>query len=412
MGNIKGLSVLLNGNFLVQLIAFMFMPVVTRLYSPDDIGLYQYLTTIALVISPFVGFSLDQAIVKKRSALELDHLFVSACFLAFISSIFFGFLFFLYIVVADVDVGYLVVPLFQSLIFLGAIYSYFQSYFMNKGEYLKYSSSGIIFSLFSNFIKVLAGFFAASSYLLLISILFGYVIALIYSVTVYGFPRFALVKLKGLVKVLSDNREFSVYFSLSQFVAILVNWHLIFISPLLANASEVGLLALAIMITKTPSHPFLSAIANFTYSEGVRSGKIGLNYMRLLFKLGVSSGFLMAIVLLLTYFYGEDIISNVFGMEWGGSSTYAFLLAIPIMTSFIFYPFIFSISNILSKQKIMFYVDSFFGLIFSVLVGCSLLFSLSLFDFVLYNSLIMSALYVVKFIVLLIGMLWHVKIEG
>ena len=74
---IRGALILSIAPFLTQLLSFIALPLITRLYSPEDFGIYSAVVSVAGVIAIFQGLGYQQAVVlpKDNSIAELIYNF-------------------------------------------------------------------------------------------------------------------------------------------------------------------------------------------------------------------------------------------------------------------------------------------------------------------------------------------------
>lgn len=82
---LKSITILISGSILGQIVNFITAPVMTRFFSPEDIGIYTYITTIAYVFSPILCLRYETAIVLEE---DEDNIFAILKF-CFISTFFF-----------------------------------------------------------------------------------------------------------------------------------------------------------------------------------------------------------------------------------------------------------------------------------------------------------------------------------
>lgn len=406
MNILRDLSYLFSGNIIVQVIAFLIMPFVTRLYSPNELGIYQYMTTLALIFSPFVGFSFDQIIVKETMHSNVARLFSSAILIAISSAAVNLVAIYFYNVGFQTDIILEIehyIFIYFILIF-GVIFSCMQSIFLRDGSYSSYSKNNIFFSLVSNLIKVLLGTERSDSISLALSLIVGYLVSFIYSARAVVNHCFCFVSFRYAFRQLVMNKEFTLHLTISRFIGIFANWHIVLVAPLFASAGEVGLLSLAIMITKTPSQPFLISLANYAYSK-CSSFRNNNDFLFFLFKLSLLGFTGLILAFIIVFFYGSEIIIVIFGNEWSNSSELALLFMFSLISAFTCYPVYFSLSNIYKKQYVILRVDIISIPSYIILVLYSVYVNLGLYDFIYYNSIVIFLVHIIKLISIIISIM-------
>ena len=85
---IKNISTLVLGSFIAQLIAFLTIPILSRLYLPEDFGVYSTFITIAGIFGLVSNFLYDRSIILPKSNANALSLFIGSIFLALIFGIF------------------------------------------------------------------------------------------------------------------------------------------------------------------------------------------------------------------------------------------------------------------------------------------------------------------------------------
>ncbi|MBD3843629.1 MAG: oligosaccharide flippase family protein, partial [Campylobacterales bacterium] len=236
----RGLSVLFSGNILVQLIAFLIMPIVTRIYAPEELGLYQFITTVALICSPFIIFSLNQAIVKEVDSEKRTKLFSVAVLIALCTSIFFSLTFLLVNSLSSLDyeISNLHFILLFLLMFLTSVFSLFQALALNENKYGTYTKLAIIQSLSSNTSKVILGLISNTSVSLLLSLFLGAMFSIFYVFKSSVRVLYVKVRLASIFYAIKKYKGFTVFFTFSAFIGIFINWYIVLVAPSFGGMKE------------------------------------------------------------------------------------------------------------------------------------------------------------------------------
>lgn len=391
----SSLGILFSANIISQIVSIAIMPIVTRLYSPDALGTYQVIITISLILSPFIRFSLDQAIIKSyQKNLSLFHASTKIAFLFSILWAIIGSLYLYFFTNLHSLNTYLLLFL---LMYLGSIFALSQALLLQQLSYKEYSKNNIKYSIYSNGLKVAFGTFHRSSITLLLSLILAYT-SILWRSGIFSKIFSSKPSLISPFKTLKKHKDFTIYRTGSAFIDILTNWHIVLIAPLIASTQEIGLLALAIMMTKTPSYPFLQSICSFNYSQGTNKRKIDKELLLTITKTSIF-GFVCAIFVIAIFnIWGIKLVTMVFGNNWEGVENYVIILLLPIAISFGLTPFTYSISNLLNKQKNMLVLDSITLIFFALLAVVSISLNFNLYYFLLFNSLLSITSIIMKFL--------------
>jgi len=158
---LRNSTTLVVGTFISQLLTFLFLPFIAKLYSPDQIGLHASLLSISLVLSIFFTLQYHHAILIPKNDRNVDGLarlsiYISIIFLFISIPIFFlmkenldeiSF-------IKKLDGIILWAPFFAFLLALNQI---FINWFSKKRRFQIISSNNILISFFNNTVGVLLG---------------------------------------------------------------------------------------------------------------------------------------------------------------------------------------------------------------------------------------------------------------
>lgn len=362
---------LASASMLAQIISFGIMPVITRLHTPDSLGKYQFFTTLALVLTPFISGSLTYAIKSSTSNhralinLKLAIQFSLICLIAL-----FLLLPFLVLVLLNSTMDWFVLylPLLFIFAYLSANFQFAMSFLTNNRDYGVQSTYTITKSGISNLLKLGFSLLSKSGFSLVWPLVITEIFQLI-RVMRFNYKRIFkfLLKFKWLSfkRSLSEARIYPTYVTMATVLGILMNWFPILITGALYGPEYAGLLGLAFMVVNTPVYPFISALQNVCFGELARE------QTRNKFITVYRKSMIIAIVpcvfgLFILGYYGEELFAIIFGEKWRVSGVYAFICFIPISFSFVLSPVYSSLNHFFSFQKVFFWIN-----IISLLIGAS-----------------------------------------
>lgn len=154
----KNVITLFTGQLTVQVISFLVGFVVTRLYLPEQIGVYSMFIATTTILSMFSTGRYDTAIVVEKEEGKIKSLWLLSLTISFTFNflLFLGFYFFshtiiIFFKVDKLDKWILLIPL---AVFINAIYSATQYYFNRYMQYGKINTSDILKSVLNSIFSV------------------------------------------------------------------------------------------------------------------------------------------------------------------------------------------------------------------------------------------------------------------
>lgn len=172
-----------SGTIIAQAINVLIQPILTRIVSPDALGIYTYIISLATMIIPVASLKLDMLIVSEKDDNEAQYITDVSIFLCFIISL-------LYVIV--ISVGYflpsinafnrygLVIYFVPLIVLTNGIRFLFISYNNRYREYKLIASIGIIREGAKGVLQILSGFFRFGA----LGQIVGYAIAPIFGLSV------------------------------------------------------------------------------------------------------------------------------------------------------------------------------------------------------------------------------------
>lgn len=340
---VKNVATLVAGTSVAQLIPILISPILTRIYSPEDFGLYATIVAISSVCAISSCLRYEYAIVQeknKESAISLVKLSLYICFifsfLIFISILFFqdsitnffnldnlkNIIFFVPIIVLSLG-------LFKTLNFWNtrtenyeniSLSTIYQSVSVGAGQiFLKFSQFGLIFGyLFGHIIGVLS--------LLLRTLkndkeLFSYK-------TDYLQLKHVALKYKKF-PILSSPAAIADSLSVQLPILLIVKSF---------SSSVAGFYSLTYRVLNLPATFLSQGIAQPLLRQITKMDEG--TYEQVIFILKVFLALLIIITpfTLIIWFYAEDLFSFVFGSEWAKAGMYAKIIIFAVAIKFVVSP--------------------------------------------------------------------------
>jgi O-antigen/teichoic acid export membrane protein len=348
---------LVSGSIVAQILGILLIPIITRIYSPDDFGVYQLFLSISGILVAFSCLSYQLAIMLPKEDEDSANL-VALCFiLVTIISIVSGSFFIIFsdwigqILNTPEISGYLIfLPLivFLNGIFLGITY-----WLTRRKRFGINATAQIVNSFSSKVVQIAVGLYSASS----TGLIAGSIVSAIASLAVVfkqikdDLPIFRKVTLKNIRSLAIRYKRFPMFTSWSTGANTISTQ----IAPLLLayyfSPEVVGYYAIASMVVFLPMGIIGSATSQVFFQKACdeknRTGSV-TNIVREIQPRLISIGMFPMFVLMIM---GADLFSFVLGSQWSVSGQYAAILAPWLLFVFIASPLT-TIFAVLEKQTL------------------------------------------------------------
>ena len=346
---------LVSGSIIAQILGILLIPVITRIYSPDDFGVYQLFLSISGILIAFSCLSYQLSIMLPKEDEDAANI-VALCFiLVTIISIVSGSFFIIFsdwigqILNTPEISGYLIfLPLivFLNGIFLGITY-----WLTRRKRFGINATAQIVNSFSSKVVQIAVGLYSASSTGLIAgSIVSAFAsLAVVFKQIKDDLPIFRKVTLKNIRSLAIRYKRFPMFTSWSTGANTISTQ----IAPLLLayyfSPEVVGYYAIASMVVFLPMGIIGSATSQVFFQKACdeknRTGSV-TNIVREIQPRLISIGMFPMFVLMIM---GADLFSFVLGSQWSVSGQYAAILAPWLLFVFIASPLT-TIFAVLEKQ--------------------------------------------------------------
>jgi O-antigen/teichoic acid export membrane protein len=403
---IKQVSGLAGGTALAQAINLLSLPILTRLYSPSDFGVYALLGMAAAIAGVFVSFRYEIAILAVDTMEEAVDCVYLVMWLSLIGSsiILIGYLVFSALMpMIGSNSTALIVSIFFVLIFSANIQALY--YLNNRKMQYKYMTKGRVYSALAfSLLSISYGYLYRSYEGLLIGSVAGAFINFIYLyIRTEGINYSAMFKSYGRVKeVAIKNIRFPKYLVPSSILdRFSSQFHVAVFSRYFGDAFT-GALYLHAKVVSVPISLVGSAIGDVfkrNASEQLRSN----GQCRVLFvKTAVTLFLLVLVPSVILMLFAPEIYVFVFGEEWALAGEFSQILAPVFALGFVVSP-LSSLIYLESNQKYDLYLQLF--LVVMLLVGISY----AVINNSAYQALYAyAAAYIFKYLIE-VAICWHIS---
>ena len=363
----RNILTLLKGSVLAQSLPILCMPLLTRLYSPDDFGIFSLYSSLILSLAAIVGFRYEYGILLPKSDTIAWRLLVLSAKITLTTSILAGIIFFLF----SSQIGNLLknpaltpwlVLLGINLLIIG-ITQLITFWFNRTKQYGLMANQRVIQSISSNGAQIALGLgfhFGVSG--LIVGNLFGQLITLIYSLRKAFVDKHLNTKklLKIEQKLLVHFKNLPLYNAPTALIdALRLNGINVLLSAFF-TVSSLGQFALAWRLLQSPISLINGALSQVYYQHFTQLP----NKERHLFLCKcIKKSFMLGILpFTLLYLNSEWLFIILFGVEWKQAGQICSILVPWLFLNFITSP-ISSIYVVLKQEKTLLIFSIFYMLI-------------------------------------------------
>lgn len=359
-GNVfRGMLTLVMGAGLARIVGLASIPILTRLYSPEDYGVLAIYTSIVAVLVPILTLRYVTAIPLPKTDAMAFNLFMLCAKLILVGTLlislvlgFFG----------ETVLGWFSMQEFAHLWWLIAIgvlgtatYELFSLWATRKKDYKIIAKTQFTQSLTGNAVKIGLGLLSLKPLGLVIGQLIaqsggvGSLFKNAYQDFKKLYPNLSAKKQKFVAKYYQDFPWFRLP---SQFLMVLSIQAPILMMSALYDKESTGQLGLAIMALSLPVSLIGSAMSKAYYAEIASLGKHNIKRIKeLTFSVQKKLFIVGAPFSLLVYLFSETLFKLIFGDDWSEAGKFASILAPFILFQFTSSPLM-EVVNILGSQII------------------------------------------------------------
>lgn len=327
----KAISQLTVGSLLAQLITVLVSPISTRLYSPEQLGVYTLIITVSAMFGPVLAGKYDMAIVSAEDDKEVNNLIIGSVLfsLIFVGFISIGFYFYLNSKPEILEeVGNFAYLLIFILLLTGAIN--ILNYYNNRyKDYKLISSVYVIRTSFQNLGLVLFGLLRFGAIGLLLSQLLGSLAGLKkQSKSLYDNRSiFKEVNLKDIKKTLVKYRKQPLYAMPAHFINSASYSILNFFITGLFGLSSFGYYSMSYRILGLPLSLVSMNVSKVFFQRASDEKHNKGTYNKTLIEITLFLLCLSIPMVLILVFLAPKLFEIVFGDGWYVAGRYAQLLA-------------------------------------------------------------------------------------
>lgn len=323
----KSIVLLASGSFIAQAITALSMPILTRLFSPEQLGVYTYVISSAAIFMSIINGRYDVSIVTEKDEKKIFPLvklcLLLGCTMAIIGSFFFAIYFFC------TDKGVWMAGYIFLILLSYALVDVFTAYNNRNKEYKIISAVYVIRTAAQNGLAILAGFLINSVHCLCLPYSLGLFLGLQKQVMpIKSHLKEILCIPYSCIKKVALEHKKQPLFSAPALLANSLSYSLITIFlESLYGMENVGLYSVSVRLLGLPlaiigvnvSRVFVEQASK----EYNNNGSFQYAFKRT-FVLLLTVSIIMVIVL---HFCATPICTLVFGKEWADAGVFIKILA-------------------------------------------------------------------------------------
>ncbi|PMP00971.1 hypothetical protein BCS95_15095 [Vibrio breoganii] len=357
----KNIAKLMLGTAFGKVVAFIAIPIITRLYNPSDFGILASFTSLVTILAGISTFRYCVALPLPRVDKTAYYLLNGCIAILLINTIS---LYILLIFQGDnimklmgmeeIENYVLLIPISVGLL---GFYEVLVNFFIRKRNYSLIAKVTLFQSIFGNLVKILLGLiFNGPLGLITGQLLSQFGGGIIYIKVEYKniIKSFSLYRIK---RILACYISFPIFRLPSQACLLLsTNMPILYFSSFYGTSST-GQLGLALMTIGLPIGLIGNSVSKAYYGE---IANLGVNKNKEIFSLSCQLLKKLVVISIIPFFtlffFSELIYSIVFGSEWIIAGKYSAILCIYLVFNLISSPFV-NILNILNLNGIFLWVN-------------------------------------------------------
>lgn len=375
---VKNTLKLSSSSVILMFIPIIVTPILARLYTPEDYGIWGIFASVLSIANSFIFLSYENAIARSNEDKEVPYLII----LCFIISISITLLItFIFATGKTIGVPFFVnfqsVPLLSTTLFVSAIYNILNSTANREKRYGVMSIANVMFGSSQATIRIFLGTFPIISYGLIVGNIAGLFIATIYIII----PLLSYLKRYSTDRLTVENikaiairyKKFPIYDAPARFVEYLaLNLAIIILSNYFGK-DEIGYFSMVIQFIYLPISLVGSSMGKVYYREVSENFHDPAALSSITRKVAKITFVLSLLPILFLTFGGDKLLVFILGDQWIPAGSMVLIMAI------------FSVPIILSQPLLP---------VFRTLDMQEIRFKLNLLNFILaIGSLILGAIF-------------------
>lgn len=328
------------GSVVSQLIPFMMLPIITRLYSPEAFGVFNQVFAICLILAVISSMRYEQSIMLAKPK------YVSSCIFLACLVLLTVFVFNLFLIYIFGFANYYL----PIIVFLIGIFQVFQLSLLRYERNMKMSIGKVSYYMLIPISQVLffyLGFYEEGLFI-------GFVVGATLAVLLNFFLMHKLVVYKNEKIALKLQLVFRRYRGLvffnapSSLVNVASTNMPLLVLALKYNSTTIGIVSLAIKALQAPVSMLSNSISHVIFQISTKKGSKDVMREKISHWMGIKLLITFPFVFII-HKYAEQLFSFAFGKQWEVAGEFAIPIAYWVIAVFVFSPY-FILYNVLEKH--------------------------------------------------------------
>lgn len=347
---LKSISTLMTGTGIAQIIPIISAPILTRVYSSYDFGVYAIFYSTYTILVSIGTLRYEMAIFlpheTKKTINLLALCFVICLTMSLVVLIILSLISILQIDILNLNILGKWIYLLPLVVFIASMYNVLNIWFLRIKAYKFLAKNKIILAFSTAIIQISLGFLRLDWFGLIFANVFGQVLALTLLSYKFFTPNFSLlhfISIKGIKRNIYDYKKFPIFSMPSGFINNISSQLPVFFISTFFGKNILGFYSMGIKVISLPLSFLGNSIgdvyrqqASRDFIENGNSKRIYIKTLKLLSFLSLI-GFLLIVTLSPTFF------SFILGKQWEFSGELVQITGLFIMIQFISSPLSFMI---------------------------------------------------------------------
>jgi len=357
----RNVLTLMTGTTIAQAIPIAISPILTRIYTPEDFGVFALYMSLASIFSVAATGRYEMAIMLPNTNREAINIVALSVIIAFIISL----VLFLLIFIFNSEITYLlgnpkisILLYFIPLsVFITGLYQSFNYWSSRDKQYKRLATSRIIQSCTTSTTNVTLGINSFNSTGLVMGSIFGQFISTIYliiNVFLKDKKYLIFIKKSKISMLAKEYIKFPTWNLFSSIINMLrLNFIIIFLSKYFLSTT-LGYYYFADKLLRAPANILTAAFSDVYYQRlsVIKSHNeiytLSLKYLLKMLKILVIPYIVLLVIL-------KSLVPMVFGDNWLNLYIYLYILSVPIFLNIIVAHFS-RILTVINRQEVSFYI--------------------------------------------------------
>jgi lipopolysaccharide exporter len=361
---VRNMSIVMTGTAVAQVIGFALTPIISRLFSLEDFGVFGSFSSVLGVVIAFVTLQYSQAVMLPKEEKDAVNVFAVSILSVFIIT-FLGFLF--AFVFSDWLLKILSAPKSRWLlwflpfgIFVAGINQAFQAWCIRRKAFTKTASSQIIRAGSGGVLNIAAGFFQlGSSGLVASSVVANGLASVNFVYQVFCLDK-ALFKSslawKRIGRLAVEYRDFPLYSATQNMMNALSLGLPVLLLAHFFGIAVAGAYAFGARLLQVPMSFILTSLRQVLFQKACETHHQGGKLLPLYMKITAGLFVLVFFPSVVLFIWSPQIFAWVFGSQWYAAGEFARWLVLWFMFGFCNVPSTL-FARILRMQRQLFFFD-------------------------------------------------------